>query len=418
MAKKTNRKKIVGKIALTAMFAAFAVALKAFTNVALNIPLFGIKIGFAGIFTFFPAVICGPIWGGIASALSDILGYLIAPDGAYIPWLTLTAFCGGVIKGLLWIMFTKKAGKGLRAVLLTAFIAIGAAGAAFHVSLSSDGLLNGFAAKQSELPSKGAVTASFNRGELHPLSALTINLAKYKNDTITLTGASGEGETALPSRYIKDSYETKITKIGSKALENVSGVLAIPDTYKTIADDALGENAKITKIRGKAGSAAESFAEKAGVEFEAEDDMTPQTLEADVISEQTAFAVSSSDNYRKNLAIYINMVVLGLEATALVGILFVIINMLLAKGDKTGERTADIAKIAICVTVAGVLVTTANTFILRELLDAWRGKEFLILYVPRLVEELIVCVLHTYVISVLYGTLMRGRIKRDLDKLR
>ena len=112
------------------------------------------------------------------------------------------------------------------------------------------------------------------------------------------------------------------------------------------------------------------------------------------------------------------MVVLGLEATALVGILFVIINMLLAKGDKTGERTADIAKIAICVTVAGVLVTTANTFILRELLDAWRGKEFLILYVPRLVEELIVCVLHTYVISVLYGTLMRGRIKRDLDKLR
>ena len=418
MLKKTDYKKVIRKIAFTAVFAAFAVALKAFTNAALNIPVFGIKIGFAGIFTFFPAVICGPIWGGIASALSDILGFLIAPDGAYIPWLTVTAFCGGVIKGLLWILLTKKAGKKLRIILLSVFILIGSAGAAFHISLASDGLISGLTAKQSELPSKGAVLADQAAGKYSFLSSLTADLAKYKNDTITLSSASGEGETALPPHYVKDSYETKITKIGSKALENVSGTLYIPDTYKTIADDALGAGTSVTLIRGKAGSPAETFANKNNIAFEASDE-APEVSQ-DLLSETAgaAFTVKSSDNYRKNLAIYINMLTLGLELTGLVGVIFVVINILLSRKEKTKEKTAEIIKIAVAVTVAGIIVTTVNTFILRELLDAWRGKEFMILYIPRLVEELIVCVLHTYVISILYGSIVRGGIKKEIDKLK
>jgi ECF transporter S component (folate family) len=415
---KTDYKKVVRKIAITAVFAAFAVALKAFTNAVLNIPVFGIKVGFAGIFTFFPAILCGPVWGGIASALSDILGFLIAPDGAYIPWLTLTAFCGGVIKGLLWMLLTKKAGKKLRIILLTVFLLIGSAGAAFHISLSSDGLMNGITAKQSELPVKGAVTAKREAGEYSFLTSAAVDLAKYKNDTVTLTGAAGEGETVLPSRYIKDSYETKITKIGPKALENVSGVLTVPDTYKTIADDALGGNASITLIRGKAGSSAETFAGKNNVAFEAVDEIPDAQSDVFAEAENGAFAASTSDNYRKNLAVYINMLVLGLELTGIIGVIFVVVNILLAKGEKTGERTVDIIKIAVAVTVAGLIVTTVNTFILRELLDAWRGKEFMILYIPRLVEELIVCVLHTYIISILYGSIVRGGIKKEIDKLK
>ena len=108
---KSSRKTLLYRMTFTAVFAALAVVVKSFTNLALNIPGVGIKIGFSGIFTFFPAAFCGPVWGGIASALSDALGYVIAPDGAYIPWLTLTAFCGGVIKGLLWKALNLKAGK-------------------------------------------------------------------------------------------------------------------------------------------------------------------------------------------------------------------------------------------------------------------------------------------------------------------
>ncbi|MBQ1848550.1 MAG: ECF transporter S component [Clostridia bacterium] len=416
MQKKTDYKKLIRKIAITAVFAAFAVALKAFTNAVLNIPIFGIKIGFAGIFTFFPAILCGPVWGGIASALSDVLGYLIAPDGAYIPWLTLTAFCGGVIKGLLWMLLTKKAGKKLRVILLSVFVLIGSAGAAFHISLHNDGLINGLAAKQAELPSKGAVTGRQAAGEYSFLTSLTVDLAKYKNDTFTLTNVSAGGDTELPSVMILDGYETKITKIGPKALRNVKGAVTVPESYKTIADDALGDNKDVTLIRGKAGSAAESFAKKANVAFEAVEADGKKTFDGS--SGETEFEFSSSDNYRKNLAIYINMLVLGLELTGLIGMLFVIINILLARGEKTGERTAEIIKIAIAVTVAGIITTTVNTFILRELLDAWRGKEFLILYVPRLVEELLVCVLHTYIISILYGSIVHGGIKKEIDKLK
>ena len=107
-------KKLLYKMTFTAVFAALAVVVKSFTNLALNIPGVGIKIGFSGILTFFPAAFCGPLFGGADSALSDVLGYLVAPDGAYIPWLTLTAFCGGVIKGILWRLLTKKAEKKAR----------------------------------------------------------------------------------------------------------------------------------------------------------------------------------------------------------------------------------------------------------------------------------------------------------------
>ena len=415
---RTNRQKIIRKITFTAVFAAIAVALKAFTNAVLNIPVFGIKVGFAGIFTFFPAVICGPLWGGIASALSDVLGYLIAPDGAYIPWLTVTAFCGGVIKGLLWMLLTKKAGKKLRIALLSVFLIVGAAGAAFHISLASDGLIRGMTAKQTELPYKSELTAAVSDGKLSPLSVIAANTAKYKSDSQTLTDAEGEN-AVLPSYVVCDSDKRKITKIGSKALENLSGSVTIPDTYKTIPGDALGENKNIECIYGKSGTAAETLAKNANIRFEPTDDIRTVTAEVNAYGEKSGgFTVTTTDNYRKNLANYINMLVLGLELAGLVGILFVIINVLITKLSKNKERSAEIIKIAVAVTVAGLITTTVNTFILRELLDAWKGREFLILYIPRLAEELIVCVFHTYIISILYDSIMRGRLKHEIDKFK
>ena len=73
---------LLRKLTVTAVCTAFAVVLKCFTNLALNIPGLGIKIGLGGIFNFFPAALCGPIWGGAASALTDLIGHFLAPDGA------------------------------------------------------------------------------------------------------------------------------------------------------------------------------------------------------------------------------------------------------------------------------------------------------------------------------------------------
>ncbi|HOL85465.1 MAG TPA: folate family ECF transporter S component [Thermoclostridium caenicola] len=60
------------------------------------------RISFSGIFTRMAAILFGPVYGGLASGILDIIGYLIKPEGPFIPWLTLTAIIGGVVAGFLW----------------------------------------------------------------------------------------------------------------------------------------------------------------------------------------------------------------------------------------------------------------------------------------------------------------------------
>ena len=401
-----NFKKQLIRIAFTAVFTALAVVVKSFTNLALNIPGVGIKIGFAGIFTFFPAAFCGPIFGGIASGLTDVLGYLIAPDGAYIPWLTLTAFCGGVIKGLLWMLLTKKAAKKVRIILISVFAVIGIFGASVNISLCADGVMKGVIAQQSELPLRGEV----EQMELSPLSKLTVGLARYNKDTVTLTRQSGN---TLYTYYELAGYKNTVTKIGKGALSDCEGELYIPKTYKTIADDAGAE--KVTVIKGEEGSAAQKYAEKIGVPFEVSE---VEELTANENSADAAF--SSSDAYRKNLAAYINLVAFGLELTGLVGILFVVLNIVLSKADKGEDgqsRALGIMRIAVACVVTGVIVTTVNTFILKEVLEVWSGRAVLVLLIPRVAEEILSCTLQAYIISLLFGIIYRGKLRQYIDKL-
>ena len=109
---KAMPKRLLRRMTLTAVFTALAVAVKLIFSIPL--PLFGaggMKIGLTGVFTAFPAIMFGPLYGGFSSAMCDILGYIVKPDGAYVPWLTLTAFAGGCIKGLLWMAFSECYGR-------------------------------------------------------------------------------------------------------------------------------------------------------------------------------------------------------------------------------------------------------------------------------------------------------------------
>ena len=74
-------------------------------------------------------------------------------------------------------------------------------------------------------------------------------------------------------------------------------------------------------------------------------------------------------------------------------------------------------RIAVACVVAGVIVTTANTFILREFLAAWHGRAILILLIPRVAEEVLSCILQAYIISLLFGVVYRGKLKQYIDKL-
>jgi ECF transporter S component (folate family) len=59
---------------------------------------------------FLPIVLAGfmfgPVYAGAAGALSDVLGMMIFPKGAYFPGFTFTALVGGVIYGLM--LYKKK----------------------------------------------------------------------------------------------------------------------------------------------------------------------------------------------------------------------------------------------------------------------------------------------------------------------
>lgn len=83
-----------------------------------------VRIGFAGCFTRFVGILFGPIYGGSVSGLADFLGYLIKPEGGYIPWLTITSIGGGVLSALLWKWMQDIPKKQLQKILLIMFVTL------------------------------------------------------------------------------------------------------------------------------------------------------------------------------------------------------------------------------------------------------------------------------------------------------
>lgn len=86
------------EIVFLGLFIALEVILTRFISIQTPI----VRIGF----TFLPIAISsmmfGPIFGGIAAALADIVGMMLfTSGGAYFPGFTLTAFLSGTVYGLL-----------------------------------------------------------------------------------------------------------------------------------------------------------------------------------------------------------------------------------------------------------------------------------------------------------------------------
>lgn len=62
----------------------------------------GMRVGIVGIFTRTIAYLFGPVVGGIANTVNDLLGFMIRPMGPFIPLMTVTTALGGVMNGYLW----------------------------------------------------------------------------------------------------------------------------------------------------------------------------------------------------------------------------------------------------------------------------------------------------------------------------
>lgn len=403
--RRVDSRLLLRRMTITAVCTAVAVVLKCFTNLALNIPGLGIKVGIGGIFNFFPAALCGPLWGGAASALTDLLGHFIAPDGAYIPWLTVTAFFGGCLLGLLWKVLRRGAHRVMRIVLCVAFALLLAFGALSNIALCRDGVMHGMLARQSELPFRSEIDAL----DLSPLSRLTVGLSSYSKNSLKLTSVP-DGCTALPDAAVVNGEERKLTSVAAGALAGAATELFIPSSFTTISDDAASGGG-LRVVIGDAGSAAQTFAENAGLEFReaTETDLAAAALVADGIDELApiecdGFALTQSDTYRKKLASNINIVVFGSELSGACGLMLVLISMIVSRFEKKkgGYSGASYLKIAACTVVSGLFVTTINTFILKAFIAAYSDRAIMVLLIPRVAEEVAVRLIQAYAISLLW----------------
>lgn len=102
-------------IVMTALLIALSMSIEAFT---IEIPF--AKINFAYIAIAAIGMLYGPTIGFFAGGICDILGYMVHPDGAFLPAYTLIAMVQGLIYGIVvyrrWgnINITEKNGKGKR----------------------------------------------------------------------------------------------------------------------------------------------------------------------------------------------------------------------------------------------------------------------------------------------------------------
>jgi hypothetical protein len=73
--------------------------------------------------------------GGTAGGLLDVLGFVMDPQGAYIPWLTVTAILNGVIIGVLWKLLKDINVKNVQRGFIVCFSLIGLIGLINHISV-------------------------------------------------------------------------------------------------------------------------------------------------------------------------------------------------------------------------------------------------------------------------------------------
>jgi len=126
------------------MLVAIAVVMRIFS---LSIPLMGengMRIGFAGIFSSLPAILFGPVWGGLASGVTDILGHLVRPEGAYLPQITLVAISAGFLRGIMWLLLRNRNPNKLRLLVLIGSIIVLLFGAANWIIFRIDNIAPDF----------------------------------------------------------------------------------------------------------------------------------------------------------------------------------------------------------------------------------------------------------------------------------
>lgn len=300
------------KLVLSAIFVGIAIVLKRFS---VSIPLFGadngMRVGLTGVFSAFPAILCGPLFGGLASAILDVVGYFINPTGPYNIIFTLTAFMAGAVRGFIWIFVKRANKKVLAAITAVLILSIGILGTVNVINLNNDGLMKGMTASTEEMPEKKDL---FEMDEI------------IKDD----------GSVTYKVTGVKDGFNGKKLSFSSKLLRDMCSSKGVK-------------------------------------------------------------------SFRKNLATYANLITIVLIVASLVGLLFLVLSFVLAKFVFKGRN--DFLNIFVSIITAEAVETTINT----EAIIVLYGitLPFILYWIPRITESVLVCVIQGYLIALLYGIYLK-----------
>ncbi|WP_315114318.1 folate family ECF transporter S component [uncultured Clostridium sp.] len=103
------------------IFISFFIALQVVLTRFLGIETPIIRISFGFLPLAMTGMLFGPVWGGVAGAVADLLGMAIFPKGAYFPGFTLSTALSGAIYGL---FLYKKSKNLVNITLATAIVVI------------------------------------------------------------------------------------------------------------------------------------------------------------------------------------------------------------------------------------------------------------------------------------------------------
>lgn len=171
------------KIIISAMFLSLAVISATF--IAIDIPLFGIKgleLNPSVIFYTFPALLFGPLYGGIVAGMTDALSFFLKPQGSFIPWISVVVFLGGVLKGFIWKGLKKFNDKKVRIVALVIVLVILASGLANRIMLLNDGVYKGYIASERNVVSKDTVDNLIEEGKASYATKAAAKLSIYAKE--------------------------------------------------------------------------------------------------------------------------------------------------------------------------------------------------------------------------------------------
>ncbi len=403
-------KAAIRRICVTAMCIGLGALCKLFS---LNIVIFGgsgMKIGLAGIFTTLPAILYGPFYGGAASAAADIIGCIIAPSGPYNPLYTLTAFAGGLVKGLVWRLLSHVNKKTFRIIGTACFALFLALGVMFYAFLGADGINGRVVATSESVPEKGEVSSM----DLSFVSRLITDRV-HTTDTFTLTSVPDEENVVIPSAtYLGE----KVTVAAGKgAFANCASLKSVyvPDAVKSVAyDESLADVTFYVSENAKSYAALK----EAGAKTMPPENADPLAIMLEKgVFEYGGYKFTTNDSYRTNLAMYVSFATFALTLAGLTGLLLVLAEFLYSRLRKSEPTYA--LRVFASIFVCEMLVTTLNTVILKEMTYAssWASYPFIVVWIPRAIEGVFICVIQAYAITVLLKVLKRA-LKVDFDSPR